>query len=308
MVYGTNLIYSAARPGGRPSRAIQKLDLLVDHRRAARRRSPAGATWCCPSRTYLERYDDLWAAAYKQPFVALRQPVVAADVRLEARLVDRARARQAASGSARTSPGRTADGVPAGAREGGRLRLRASCSRPAWCSASARPTCEEEGLKLAFGTDSEKIELSSAALADGGLRPAARVHPARGAAAGHVPAALRPRADAHLRRAPATTASSASATPENEVWINATAARALAGFEEAAADGRPGDAGQPGRASSRGPVKVQGHRAHPRRLRLPGARLGAHGPGPALRPRPGRLRQRARRPATRSTRSWAAPA
>jgi thiosulfate reductase/polysulfide reductase chain A len=75
MVYGTNLMQALPAPQ-QTQKAIQELDLLVTIDVL-----PAEiAGWSdivLPESTYLERYDDVWAPAYKEPFLALRQPAVA---------------------------------------------------------------------------------------------------------------------------------------------------------------------------------------------------------------------------------------
>ncbi len=74
MVYGTNLLHSLPDPR-QVQKAIQELDFIVA--------IDVFPTEICgwadvvlPECTYLERYDDVWAPAYKEPFVALRQPAV----------------------------------------------------------------------------------------------------------------------------------------------------------------------------------------------------------------------------------------
>jgi thiosulfate reductase/polysulfide reductase chain A len=74
MVYGTNLIQALPDPR-QTARAIQALDFMV-----AIDVLPVEITgWAdvvLPESTYLERCDEVWAPSYKQPFVAVRQPVV----------------------------------------------------------------------------------------------------------------------------------------------------------------------------------------------------------------------------------------
>lgn len=74
IVYGTNLLQSLPQPQ-KTLEAIQALDLLVvvDVLPV----EIAGyADVVLPECTYLERYDDLHAGAFRTPFLALRQPVV----------------------------------------------------------------------------------------------------------------------------------------------------------------------------------------------------------------------------------------
>lgn len=75
IVYGTNLLQSLPDPR-RTLKAIQQLELLVvvDVLPV----EIAGyADVVLPEATYLERYDDLYAGTFREPFVALRQPAVA---------------------------------------------------------------------------------------------------------------------------------------------------------------------------------------------------------------------------------------
>lgn len=74
LVYGTNLLQSLPQPQ-KTLEAIHALDLLVviDVLPV----EIAGyADVVLPECTYLERYDDLYAGAFRTPFVALRQPAV----------------------------------------------------------------------------------------------------------------------------------------------------------------------------------------------------------------------------------------
>lgn len=74
MVYSTNLIYSLPSPP-ETIRAIQNLDFLV----VIDTVPSEIAGWAdvvLPESIYLERYDDLHTNPFKQPYIALRQPVV----------------------------------------------------------------------------------------------------------------------------------------------------------------------------------------------------------------------------------------
>ena len=74
IVYGTNLLQTLPNPK-QTMQAIQALDFIVSI-------DVLPAEICgwsdvvLPECTYLERCDSLWSPAYKQPFVAVRQPVV----------------------------------------------------------------------------------------------------------------------------------------------------------------------------------------------------------------------------------------
>lgn len=74
MVYSTNLIYSLPNQA-ETIRAIQQLDLMV----VVDVLPSEIAGWAdvvLPECTYLERHDDLHIEAFRQPFIALRQPVM----------------------------------------------------------------------------------------------------------------------------------------------------------------------------------------------------------------------------------------
>ncbi|MFA3782669.1 molybdopterin-dependent oxidoreductase [Melioribacteraceae bacterium 4301-Me] len=73
-VYGTNLIYSLPNTE-ETVKAIQNLDLLVVID-VIPSEIAGWADVVLPEAIYLERYDELFAPYYKQPFVSLRQPVV----------------------------------------------------------------------------------------------------------------------------------------------------------------------------------------------------------------------------------------
>ncbi len=73
-VYGTNLLYSL--PNAEETiNAIQNLDLLVVID-VIPSEIAGYADVVLPETVYLERYDDLFAPYFKQPFVSIRQPVV----------------------------------------------------------------------------------------------------------------------------------------------------------------------------------------------------------------------------------------
>ena len=167
MVYGTNLIQALPNPR-QTQEAIQALDFIVSI-------DVLPAEICgwsdvvLPECTYLERCDEVWAPAYKQPFVAVRQKVVepmydskpgwwiARELGLRLELkdyfpwkdsVEYAKHRMTAAGYDCDEIRKT--GVVLGERV---------------------PVCEEEGLQLAFNTPSGKIELYSETLKSAGFHP-----------------------------------------------------------------------------------------------------------------------------------------
>ena len=93
------------------------------------------------------------------------------------------------------------------------------------------PVCEEEGLALGLRhRQRARSSCYSEALKALGFHPLPEFTPPEEPPAGHVPAALRPRAGAHLRPHHQQPLPS-QVYDENEVWVNAEAARALPGFE-----------------------------------------------------------------------------
>jgi thiosulfate reductase / polysulfide reductase chain A len=225
MVYGTNLIQALPNPK-RTIEAIQKLDFLV-----AIDIMPAEicgwADVVLPESTYLERCDDLWAPAYKQPFVAVRQQVVepmydskpgwwiAKELGHRVGLADYfpwqdsleyAMARAKAAGL--DCEVLRDKGVALG---------------------KAAPVCEEDGLALAFATESGKIELGSPTLKNLGFDPLPVFYPPEEPPPGSF-RLLTGRAPAHTFGRTANNRQLAEVYPENEVWVNEDAARALPGF------------------------------------------------------------------------------
>jgi thiosulfate reductase/polysulfide reductase chain A len=93
------------------------------------------------------------------------------------------------------------------------------------------PTCEEEGLEIAFETDSEKIDLYSKELEELGFDPLPRYVPQEEGPPGHF-RLLSGRSPLHTFGRTVNNRLLAEPYPENEVWVNADAARALPGFED----------------------------------------------------------------------------
>ncbi len=251
LVYGTNLLYSL--PNQKATiEAIQRLDLLVTIDVL-----PSEITgWSdvvLPESTYLERHDDLWAASYKQPFVALRQQVVPPmyDSRPGwwiAREIGRR------LGLTDVFPWRDASEY---------LQKRIALAGLDWKDLEStgvilgpkRATCEEEGLRPTFPTESGKIELYSAALAQAGFDPMPAFYAPEEAPPGAF-RLLTGRSPLHTFSTTSNNRLAADCYPENEVWVNATAARGLPGFQKPLASGdRVMLVNQDGVRS--GPVKVK---------------------------------------------------
>jgi thiosulfate reductase/polysulfide reductase chain A len=251
IVYGSNLLYSL--PGQSATiEAIQRLDLLV----TIDVLPTEIAGWSdvvLPESTYLERHDDIWAAPYKQPFLALRQQVVPP-------LYDSrpgwwiARELGQHLGLGDFFPWRDARDY---------LQKRIALAGLDWKELEStgvilgpkRATCVEDGLKPTFATDSGKIELYSAPLAKTGFEPLPVFYPPEEPPAGTF-RLLTGRSPLHTFSATANNRLSGDCYPENEVWVNTTAARSLPGFPKLLATGdRVMLVNQDGVRS--GPVKVK---------------------------------------------------
>ena len=222
IVYGTNLIQSLPAPQ-ETVKAIQGLDFLV-----AIDVLPAEicgwADVVLPEATYLERDDDLAAPRWKTPFVAIRQAAV------EPMYDSRpgwwiAKELGKAVGLGEHFPWRDA-------REFVETRLRASnldaaeLRRKGVLAGKRIATCEEEGAPPPISTESGKIQLHSAELAKLGFDPLPSFYPPEEGPPGSF-RLLMGRAPTHTFGRTTNNRLLAEPYPENEVWINADAARAL---------------------------------------------------------------------------------
>jgi len=229
LVYGTNLLQ--ALPDPRQTRkAIQALDFI-----AAVDVLPAEicgwADVVLPESTYLERCDDIWTPFYKQPFAAIRQ--------------------QAVEPMYESKPGwwmakelgrrlGLKDYFPwKDSMEYARHRVKKAghdCDkvmRSGVVLGKKVPVCEEEGLTLSFDTESKKIELFSEQLKSMGFHPMPQYTPPEEPPDGHF-RLLSGRAPMHTFGRTANNRFLGQCFSENELWINADAARALPGFEASA--------------------------------------------------------------------------
>lgn len=91
-------------------------------------------------------------------------------------------------------------------------------------------TCEEEGAPVAAATENGKIQLWSKELKDLGFDPLPVYYPQEEGPPGHF-RMLSGRAPLHTFGRTTNNRLLAQPYPENEVWINADAARSLPGFE-----------------------------------------------------------------------------
>jgi thiosulfate reductase/polysulfide reductase chain A len=220
IVYGTNLVQSLPQ---RKSvlEAIQKLDLLV-----AIDVLPAEITgWAdvvLPECTYLERWDDIAPVPWREPFLAIRQPVVPP---LYESKPGWWIAKQLAN---RMNLGPYFPWDDAGAMVEARLvaggydvaRIKAKGvlkGRPA-------PVTTEDGLALTFATPSKKIEIYSKRMADAGLPPLPPYtrHPQPGPGEFRL---LFGRTPVHTFGRTTNNRFLSQVTKENEVWLNAKIAK-----------------------------------------------------------------------------------
>jgi thiosulfate reductase/polysulfide reductase chain A len=226
LVYGCNLVQ--AMPGRKELvEKMQNLEFLavVDVLPA----EVAGwADVVLPEATYLEREDDLSAPAYKKPFVAIRQAAVAP--------------------AGESKPGwwiakelATRVGLGAwfpwkDATEYVKTRLAAKGLSYEELAAKGvllgppQPTCEEEGAPVGAATEDGKIQLYAKELKALGFDPLPVYRPQDEGPAGSF-RLLSGRAPLHTFGRTVNNRLLAEAYPENEVWLNADAARSLPGFE-----------------------------------------------------------------------------
>ena len=232
LVYGCNLMQALpSRP--QTIEAIQHLDLLV-----AIDVLPAEicgwADVVLPEATFLERDDDLSAPTYRTPFVALRQQAVSP--------LHESRAGWWIAKELGRRVGLEAYFPWADARAYVDARLAAGGHDVAQARAKGvvlgkpAPTCEEEGLPIAFATPSGKIELRSEALAKLGFDPLPEYRPHPEPPPGQF-RLLMGRAPTHTFGRTVNNRLLAEPYPENEVWVNADAARALPDFGGPLRDG-----------------------------------------------------------------------
>lgn len=227
MVYGTNLIQSLP-DARRTIKAIQKLDFLV----VVEVLPVEIAGWAdvvLPECTYLERDDDLWNPYYKQPFIAMRQEVVrpmyaskpgwwiARELGKRLGLADFFAYPSAAEYSKKR--------IELGGYDYDKLR------RDGVLLGKTTPVCEEEGLGLSFDTESKKIELYSEPLKKLGFHPIPEFVPPQEPPFGMF-RLLFGRTPAHTFGRTTNNRFLSEVYAENELWINADAARRIPGFED----------------------------------------------------------------------------
>jgi len=222
MVYGTNLLQALPAPK-QTIAAIQQLDFL-----AAIDVLPAEVTgWSdvvLPESTYLERFDDAWAPAYKEPFIAMRRAAVEPmyDSKpgwwIARELATRLGLRDYFDWNDPSEVVRWR--VEAAKQDFAKLMTTGVIVGP------RAPVSEEEGLALSFDTPSKKIELHSATLAGAGFDPIPNYTPHAQPPEGMM-RLLFGRAPTHTFGRTANNRLLGSVFGENEVWINAAVAKEL---------------------------------------------------------------------------------
>jgi thiosulfate reductase/polysulfide reductase chain A len=213
-VYGTNLITTMPNRA-KTLKAIEQLDFMV-----AVDVLPAEicgwADVVLPEATYLERWDDLHAAAYKEPYVALRQPAVEPlgeskpgwwiAKELGKRL-----------GLEEHFPWESGEQYVTARLEAGGFDV-AKAKETGVIKGEIVPVNTEDGAALDFYTDSGKIELYSPALAAAGFDPMPEHTPPMEPPAGYY-RLLFGRASVHTFGRTTNNRLLGEVFDENEVWI-----------------------------------------------------------------------------------------
>jgi thiosulfate reductase/polysulfide reductase chain A len=222
LVYATNLLQ--ALPNEKETlEAVQALDLLV----VVDVVGSEIAGWAdvvLPEATYLERYDDLNVDLFREPFVALRQPVVEppADQKPGWWI---ARELALKLGLGAYYPWKTIDEYLDQRLKGAGLSL-ALLHKQGLVKAPRPPIYYEEGVPPAFATPSKKIEFYSVQLEQAGFDPVPKFKRPEPGPPGSF-RLLFGRAPVHTFSRTQTNPVLAQAMSENEVWVNAdVAARA----------------------------------------------------------------------------------
>jgi thiosulfate reductase/polysulfide reductase chain A len=219
LTYATNLIQALPNEA-ETIRAIQALDLLV----VVDVVGSEIAGWAdvvLPEATYLERYEDLNVELFREPFVALRQPVVepTADQKPNWWI---ARELAVKLGLEAFYPWKTIEEYLDHRLKGAGLSL-AQLQKQGLVRGARPPVYYEEGVVPAFATPSKKIEFYSVQLKDAGFDPVPKFkRPAAG-----PPGSFRllfGRAPVHTFSRTQTNPVLAQAMDENEVWVNADVA------------------------------------------------------------------------------------
>jgi thiosulfate reductase/polysulfide reductase chain A len=219
LVYATNLLQALPNQA-ETIQAIQALDLLVVVD-VAGSEIAGWADVVLPESTYLERYEELNVELFREPFVALRQPVVEppADQKPNWWI---ARELALKLGLEAFYPWKTIEEYLDQRLKGAGLSLAALQQRGV-VPGPRPPIYYEEGVAPVFSTPSKKIEFYSVQLRDAGFDPVPKFkRPAAGPPGSYR--LLFGRAPVHTFSRTQTNPVLAQAMDENEVWVNEDAA------------------------------------------------------------------------------------
>jgi thiosulfate reductase/polysulfide reductase chain A len=222
LVYATNLL-QALPSETETLKAIQQLDLLVVVD-VVPSEIAGWADVVLPESTYLERHDELNVELFKEPFVALRQPVIASPHDQKPNWWI---ARQLAVklGLEAFFPWKDIEEYLAYRLKEAGLDF-ATLKRDGIIRGPREPIYFEEGAPAEFGTPSGKIEFYSHQLQEAGFDPVPKfTRPAAG-----PPGAFRllfGRAPVHTFSRTHTNRILSDMMDENAVWVNTAAARRL---------------------------------------------------------------------------------
>ena len=262
MVYATNLIKTLPNQA-ETIEAIQKLDLLV----VVDVIGSEIAGWAdvvLPESTYLERYDDLNVQTFRDPFVALRQPVVESPHDQKPNWWI-ARELAVKLGLEEYYPWKDIEEYLSHRLEAAGMSL-ADLKKKGFVPGPKPPLYFEDGVVPEFFTPSGKIEFYSVQLKEAGFDPVPKHTPPPPGAAGLLPAALRARPRPLLQPHPDQPRARPGHGRERGL------AERRRGRALRPEDGRPGPPQEPGRGGERS-HRGAGHPGHPPRLRLHGPRL-----------------------------------
>jgi thiosulfate reductase/polysulfide reductase chain A len=222
LVYATNLMYSLPNQA-ETIRAIQQLDLLV----VVDTIPSEIAGWAdvvLPESIYLERYDEIHSEAFRQPFIALRQPVVEApgDQKpnwwIAKKLAEKL-------GLGAYYPWNDIEEYLAARLKAGGYSFD-ELKRNGVIQGKPQPIYFEDGAPAVFDTPSKKIEFYSTQLKQAGFDPVPRfTRPESGPAGSYR--LLFGRASMHSFSRTQTNHLLMDVMSENAVWVNASEAGRL---------------------------------------------------------------------------------
>ena len=219
MVYGTNLVQSLPEPK-KTIEALQAQDfvVVVD---VLPTEITGYADVVLPESTYLERHDDLHVCAFKEPFIALRQPVIEPLYEskpgwwIAKQLGERL-------GLGEYFPWQDIDAYLQRRLAAGGYDM-AALRRDGVIVGEETPLYYEDGVAPSFATPSGKIELYSKAMADAGLdpMPSFTAHPQPGPGEFRL---LFGRAPTHTFGRTTNNRFLSEVFSDNPVWVNAAIA------------------------------------------------------------------------------------